>query len=186
MMKINLDTIITDDNPIMRKKSEEVKLPLSKEDEELLLAMHDYVVKSHDDKLCEELNLQPAVGIAAVQVGVLKKMCAISIPCDDGSTIDYALVNPKIISNSIQKSYLDLGEGCLSVKEFKKGHVIRNARITVKGYDLLQKKNVKFRARGYEAIVIQHELDHFDGILYYDRIDKENPFKEIEDAVVIK
>lgn len=184
-MKININNIIHDDNELIRTKSEDVKLPLSKEDEQLLKDMLKYVKDSHDDELCEKENLQPAVGIAAIQLGIPKKMCAISIPLDDGSTIDYALVNPKIISNSCQMAYLQGGEGCLSVPEFRKGFVPRYARITVKAFDLLQGKEVEFRAKGYEAIVIQHELDHFSGTLYYDHINKEDPFKPIKDAQVI-
>lgn len=184
-MKINKKTIVHDDNPILRTKSEPVKLPLSQEDRELLLAMHKYVVDSHDDELCEKENLQPAVGIAAIQLGIPKQMCAISIPMEDNKTIDFALVNAKIISNSCQQAYLQGGEGCLSVPDEHKGYVPRSARITVKGYDLLQDKEIEFRARGYVAIVLQHELDHFDGRLFYDHINKENPFAEIEDALVI-
>lgn len=185
-MLINNDTIIKDDNPLMREKSKPVSLPLSKEDEKLLMEMYQYVVDSHDEALCEANNLRPAVGISAVQVGVLKRMCAISAQIDEGHYVDYALINPKIVSNSVQKSYLKNGEGCLSVPEFIEGHVIRSARVTIKGYDALQKKNVNIRARGYEAIILQHELDHFDGILYYDRIDPQNPNQEIADAKVIE
>ena len=185
-MKINIDTIVRDDNPIMRKHSEKVELPLSKEDEDLLMSMYKYVVDSHDEELCEKENLRPAVGIAAVQVGVLKRMCAISAYIDEDTYVEYALVNPRIVSNSVQKGYLKCGEGCLSVDEFKEGYVVRSARVTIKGYDLLQKKDITIRARGYEAIILQHELDHFDGVLYYDRINKENPFTEIADAKVVE
>ena len=81
--------------------------------------------------------------------------------------------------------YLDSGEGCLSVKDEHPGHVFRHARIKVRGYDLIQDKNVVISAEGYFAIALQHEIDHLSGILFYDRIDKNNPWKEDAEAEVI-
>ncbi|MEG2572746.1 MAG: peptide deformylase, partial [Erysipelotrichaceae bacterium] len=52
-------------------------------------------------------------------------------------------------------------------------------------YDLLQDKEITIRAKGYEAIVLQHEIDHFSGIMYYDSIDLENPWKEDSNAMII-
>lgn len=184
-MRITIDNIVKDSDPIVRKKSEDVKLPLSNEDQELLHEMLTYVRDSTDETLAEKYGLRPAVGIAAVQVGVLKKMLAIVIHEED-KTIEYALVNPKIISHSAQYAYLKYGEGCLSVEEEHQGYVPRAARITVEGYDMLQDKEIRIRARGYEAIVLQHEIDHFSGTLFYDHINKTNPFMEIEDAIVIE
>ena len=66
-----------------------------------------------DEDIAKAEGLQPAVGIAAVQVGVLKQMIAVVIPYEDGVD-EVALVNPKIISESVQNAYLDNGEGCLS------------------------------------------------------------------------
>lgn len=184
-MRITINNIIKDTDSLIRQKSEDVALPLSKEDKDLLNEMLTYVRDSTDEELASEYDLKPAVGIAAVQCGVLKKMLAIVIH-DEDKTIEYALVNPKIISHSKQYAYLKNGEGCLSVEEFHDGYVPRAARITVEGYDMLKDEHVRIRARGYEAIVMQHEIDHFNGILYYDHINKENPFYEIPDAIVIE
>ena len=63
-MVINNETIIKDDNPLIRKRSEDVKLPLSDEDKEILLTMHKYVDESTIDEIAEEKNLRPAVGIS--------------------------------------------------------------------------------------------------------------------------
>ena len=68
-MKITVDSIISDHDPLIRTKSEPVSLPLSSEDRELLEAMLTYVRDSQDDEKAEAENLQPAVGIAAIQVG---------------------------------------------------------------------------------------------------------------------
>ena len=136
-MKITSKDIILDTDERIRMQSEPVQLPLSNEDRELLQAMLDYVRNSQDDEIAEAEGLQPAVGIAAVQVGVLKQMIAVVIPYEDGVD-EVALVNPKIISESVQNAYLDNGEGCLSVKGEHPGHVFRHARIKVRGYDLIQ------------------------------------------------
>ncbi len=188
-MLINNETIIKDDDPLMRTKSKVVKLPLSKEDKKLMMDMLTYVKESIDPELAESKNLRPAVGISAIQVGIPKRMTAIRFyetdKNDNQVLHEYCLVNPKIVSRSVQKAYLENGEGCLSVVSEHPGFVIRNARITVEGYDLLKNEYITLRARGYLAIVIQHELDHFEGVLFYDHINKEEPFKEIENALVI-
>ena len=72
-MLINNDTIIKDDDLLIREKSKDVKLPLSKEDEGILLDMLDYVRKSTNEEIAEAENLRPAVGISAIQIGVKKK-----------------------------------------------------------------------------------------------------------------
>lgn len=186
-MIINNDTIVKDDDPIVRQRSEDVTLPLSKEDEALLMNMYNYVNESTIEEMAKEKNLRPAVGISAVQVGVLKKMTAIILKDGDGNIItEYALVNPKIVSNSTEKAYLKSGEGCLSVPEDHEGYVKRSARVKVKGYDLLTKKDVEIKADGYLAIVLQHELDHFKGKLFYDYINKDNPFLEDPSAICIE
>lgn len=185
-MKLNYDDVIRDSDPILREKSAPVQLPLSKEDKELLLSMLTYVKDSVDPTLAEQENLRPAVGIAAIQLGIKKQMVAIAIQEDEDEFIEYALVNPKIISHSVQNSYLKNGEGCLSVEDVHEGYVYRHARITVKAYDLLQDKEVKIRATDYVAIVMQHEIDHLSGILYYDHIQVDNPYKEDPEAVVIE
>ena len=58
--------------------------------------------------------------------------------------------------------------------------------VKVKGYDAIKKKEVTIRASDYLAIVFQHELDHFKGILYYDHINSADPFKEEKGEIVIE
>ena len=186
-MLINNDTIIKDDDPIIRERSEDVKLPLSAEDEGLLRDMLQYVKDSTVPELAEERNLRPAVGISAIQVGVKKKMTAVVLKNGEGEVeCEYALVNPRIVSNSLEKAYLCSGEGCLSVPEDHEGYVLRSARIKVKAYDLIQDRNIEIKADGYLAIVLQHELDHFKGRLYYDYINKKDPYKEDPQAIRIE
>ena len=187
---ITYKDILKDDNPIVREKSADVKLPLTKKDRKILTEMLEYIHNSIDEEKAEELGLRPAVGLAAPQIGILKKMFAMAVYFEeeDGSfsCTEYAFVNPKIISYSVQQAYLKDGEGCLSVEEEHQGYVPRAARVTIRGYDMLQDKEVEVRLSGYLAIVAQHEIDHFTGTLFYDHINKENPFKEIENALVIE
>lgn len=183
-MKITCENIVLDTDPRIRQKSENVELPLKAEDRELLEAMLEYVRNSTDEEIAERDNLQPAVGIAAIQVGVPKKMIVVVVPEEDGIK-EVALVNPRIISESVQNAYLDGGEGCLSVPNVHEGHVFRHARIKVRGYDMITNQNVTISASGYFAIALQHEIDHLSGILFYDRIDQKDPWKEDEQAEVI-
>lgn len=186
-MNINRDTIIKDNNSLLREKSENVSLPLTKEDEDLLMDMLTYVKESTDEKIAQEKNLAPAVGISAIQIGVKKKMCAIALRDNEGNFIyEFALVNPRIVSYSLEKTYIKAGEGCLSVAQEHEGYIYRPARIKVKAYDAIKKENVELKFKGYLAVVFQHEIDHFSGILYYDHINSENPFYEDPNAIVIE
>lgn len=185
-MLINNDTIIKDDDPLIRRKSADVALPLSDEDREILMQMLKYVDDSTVEEIAEKENLRPAVGISAIQIGIPKKMTAIIIKDEEGNkTCEYALVNPKIVSNSVEKACLAAGEGCLSVVEEHEGLVYRSARVKVKAYDALQNKEILIKAEGYLAIVLQHELDHFKGILFYDHINTADPFYTQPDTLVI-
>ena len=188
---ILMKDILDDSHPILREKSVEVPLPLSKEDHDLLMSMYEYLENSQDDEIAEKYDLRPAVGIAAVQLGVLKRMCAILIQDydEDGNVTKkeaYALVNPKIVSYTPKLAYLKAGEGCLSVNDVHEGFVHRHAKVTIKAYDILTGQDVTIVARGYNAIVFQHELDHFDGKLFYDYINKNHPFMAQPKAMEIE
>ena len=105
--------IINDQNKLIRTISKEVSLPLSKEDHDLLMEMHEFLVASQDEELSEKYNLRPAVGIAAIQLGIPKRMCAIHVLDYDENgeptkSTDYALVNPKIVSYTQKQSYLKM------------------------------------------------------------------------------
>lgn len=188
-MIINNDTIVKDSDPRIREKSQPVPLPLSEEDKTLLREMFQYVKDSTDEEKAEAQNLRPAVGISAIQLGIPRQLTAVIVheidKNDEEVTYQYMLANPKIVSSSIQKAYLENGEGCLSVAEDHDGFVVRSARVKVKGYDLLTDQEVTIRARGYFAIVLQHEIDHFSGVLFYDHIDPKNPHPEVPGALVI-
>jgi len=183
-MIINNDTILLDPNDILRAKAQEVSLPLSNEDKDLLNEMLQYVRNTHDDNYCKDNNCRASVGIAAPQIGISKKMIAISIE-DGDDCLEFALVNPKIVSNSSRKSYLEHGESCLSVSPDVEGIVPRFQKITVRAYSLLHDDFMEIRLSGYPAIVMQHEIDHLYGVLYYDHINKSNPWQPIDQAEII-
>lgn len=188
-MIINMENILEDTNPIIREKSAPVALPLSKEDHNLVMDLLQFVLDSRDPEQVKERNIRPASGIAAIQIGIRKQMLAVVVEdedCESDRIIKYALVNPVIISSSVQASYLKNGEGCLSVEGIHEGIVPRHARIKVKAYDALKNETVEIRARGYVAIVLQHEIDHLTGILFYDRIQKEDPWRPINNAIIVE
>lgn len=184
-MEINMDTIIHDDDPRIREHSSDVALPLSDDNRELLSAMHQYVVDSQDPEQAQAKNLQPAVGIAAIQLGIPLKMIAVHTGSEEGD-ISYALVNPRITMKTKKLAALGGGEGCLSVPEGHTGLVYRPYRIRVKAYDLLTDQDVVIEAEGYPAIVLQHEIDHLTGQLYYDHINVSNPMEEKDNAIIIE
>ena len=146
--------------------------------------MVDYLIKSQDEEYAKKHNIRAGVGLAAPQIGINKRMFAIYYENEE-EKIQYALINPKIIQNSIKKVALASGEGCLSVDNDHPGYVYRYDKIIIKGYDAITDKEVTITARGYDAIVLQHEYDHLDGILYYDRINKANPTLEIPNSYLI-
>ena len=166
--------IVKDSNPIMRKRSLPVEMPLSKEDKETLDEMLLYLEKSQDEEYAKKHNIREGVGLAAIQIGLLKRMFVVYLPTEEG-IIKYQLVNPKIIESSVRKCALEHGEGCLSVDEDHPGLVHRYLKIKIEAFDALQNKNIVISAKGYLAVVLQHEYDHLNGVLYYDHIDKSHP-----------
>lgn len=176
--------IIKDSNPIMRKRSEPVSLPLSKEDRELLDSMLLYLKRSQDDEYAQKHNIRSGVGLAAIQVGVLKRMFVVYINTGE-EEIAYQLVNPKIIESSLKQCALESGEGCLSVDKEYQGLSHRAYRIKMAAYNALTDEDIVIDAKGYLSIVLQHEFDHLNGMFFYDRIDKNQPNKQKPAEVLI-
>lgn len=177
--------IVKDRVKSLRRKSSPVEMPLSEKDRALLLEMVDYLKNSQDNEYCQKHKIRSGVGLAAPQVGVNRRMFAIYYQSDDGTIVQYGLVNPKIIQNSTRKAALQGGEGCLSVDEDRVGYVYRYQKIVMTAFDVLQGKDIVITAKDYDAIVLQHEYDHLDGILYYDRIDRKDPYKVVPNSCLI-
>lgn len=166
--------IYDDKHYTLRARAQMVALPLAQDDEKLALDMLQHIKESQDEEFAKANNLRAGVGLAAPQVGVSKRILVVHFEAEEGVFITHVLVNPKIIANSVKKAYISTGEGCLSVNEDYPGRVYRSNKITVVAYDVIKKSDVKIVALGYEAIVLQHEIDHLNGVLFYDHIDANN------------
>ena len=139
-------------------------------------------------EIAKKYHLRAGVGLAAPQVDVSKRMTAVLVPGiedDDEPIFKHVLINPTILSESVQLAALGEGEGCLSVDRDIPGYVPRHDRIKLRWYDLDGNKHVE-RLRDYPAIVVQHEIDHLNGILFYDHINKEQPLTVPEGTIILE
>ncbi len=178
-------TKIPKDKKILRKKLEEIQFPLSKDVIEAANWMINYIDKSQ----LPGFEDRAGVGIAANQIGIDKRMFYVNIPLGENrdNFIEF-LMNPEIIAQSEIPTALEGGEGCLSVSEKwpnTEGLVHRKFKIVIKGYSYLKKKEVKITKSGYEAMVFQHEMDHINGRLFYDRINQKKPWLKKEKEILI-
>ena len=169
--------ILDEKEKILRTVSKEVTFPLTKEDKDTIDTMIKYLHDSQIDELSEKYDLRPGMGMSAIQLGIPKRYFVVVHEVEEGQFDTYILINPRIISNSMEKIYVEEGEGCLSVNRPVEGIVPRYARVTMEAYDMEGRK-INVRAREELAICFQHELDHLNGILFVDHIDKKNPFKD--------
>ena len=168
--------ILDEKDKRLRLVSKEVSFPLTQKDKDLIDTMIEYLRNSQIDELAEKYDLRPGMGMAAIHLGVAKRYFVEVDEIEEGKFDTYILINPKIISNSMEKIYVELGEGCLSVNRPVEGIVPRYARVTMEAYDLEGRK-IHVRAREELAIAMQHELDHLNGIMFTDHIDNNNPYK---------
>lgn len=182
---LTMENIIRDGHQTLRKIAAEVPMPPSEEDKQTLINLLEFVINSQDEEIAKKFQLRGGVGLAAPQINISKRMIAVHVHDDKDKLFSYALFNPKIISHSVEQSYLVSGEGCLSVDEPFPGYVPRHARVTVTGFDV-NGQAVKLRLKGFPAIVFQHEIDHLNGIMFYDHIDKQDPYKPLPGAIAIE
>ncbi|MDV5976936.1 UNVERIFIED_CONTAM: peptide deformylase [Streptococcus canis] len=190
---ITMTDIIREGNPTLRAVAKEVSLPLSDEDILLGEKMMQFLKHSQDPVMGEKLGLRAGVGLAAPQIDVSKRIIAVLVPNlpdkegnppEEAYSLQEVLYNPKIVSHSVQDAALADGEGCLSVDRVVEGYVVRHARVTVEYFDKSGDKH-KIKLKGYNAIVVQHEIDHINGVMFYDRINQTNPFKVDENLLLL-
>lgn len=167
--------ILDEKEKILRKISEDVIFPLSKEEKDLIQRSIDQLTYSQIEKYEKKYNLRPGMGLAFPQLGISKRVIIIVHEVEDGTFDNYVFINPVIVSHSEEMIAAEAGEGCLSVNRDVEGHVKRYARVTIEGFDEDGNK-IKVRAREELSIAFQHEIDHLNGILFYDRIDKKHKF----------
>lgn len=167
---ILMKNIIREGHKTLETVAKEVKLPLSKADKKLLVDLLTYVKNSQDNEMVEKYGLRPAVGIAAPQVNVSKRMFACHVQDFDGTLYSYALVNPVLTKKSLELIYLPGGEGCLSVDRETEGITPRYQSVTFEALHYDQASDqlipVKLELEGYIGIVFQHEFDHINGIMF--------------------
>ena len=150
-----LRKILTEPDPILRKKCE----PLEKVDAETKKLMDD---------MLETMYAAPGIGLAAVQVGILKRLVVIDISKTEEKKQPIFLINPQIIRQSKKTSVYE--EGCLSLPgQF--AEIERPAECTLKYIDYNGKEK-ELKADGLLATCVQHEVDHLNGILFIDYLSK--------------
>ena len=147
--------IIVEPDPILRKKSEPLEL------------VNDDTKKLLDDML-KTMYAAPGIGLAAVQIGILKRIIVIDISKKEEEKKPIFLINPEIIFQSKKTSLFE--EGCLSIP----GHfaeIERPANCKVK-YINYEGKQAELNAEGLLSTCIQHEIDHLNGVLFIDYLSK--------------
>lgn len=167
------EDIITLPNPHLRAKSSRIHV------------ITDDVIKLVDNMVAASLDWEDSrpheisAALAAVQVDHLERVVIIRSDFDDKAARDFtALINPEIVK--YEGELISDYEGCLSVSKVY-GKVPRYSRVRVKALDL-QGNEVRFKADGFLARVIQHEIDHTNGIVFIDHIrDKTDAFYTLDD-----
>ena len=147
--------IVIEPDPILRKESE----PIEKVDNDLRKLLDD---------MLETMYAAPGIGLAAVQVGILKRLIVIDISKDKEKKNPLFLINPEIVSKSKNTSMYE--EGCLSLP----GHfaeIERPSECQINFLDYNGKKK-EITAKGLLSTCIQHEVDHLNGILFIDYLSK--------------
>lgn len=178
-LKPTMDWMYYDDNEVLRKPCKNVKLPLNSDDQTAIDKMISYIDACYLGK-SYLYKIRDGIGMTANQIGYDKNL--IYIHFNEGKVEHkYLLANAKIIEESSSIQYISNGEGCLSVKEDVDGIVPRKEFIKVMAYDLLNDKDIIINAEGLLAICLQHEIDHSNGMVYHDRINKLNPFYAKDD-----
>ena len=178
-MKLPNLKILDEKNKILHQKSKEVKFPLTSKQKKDIEDMLLYLKMSQIEVEREKYNLRAGMGLSYVQIGTLERIFVVVDEIDEGKFKNYVIINPEIKSMSEELIYVGEGEGCLSVNREVEGIVPRHARITVEAYDI-DGNPFTLRVREELSICFQHEIDHLNGILFPDKIDRKNPFKDKE------
>jgi len=128
----------------------------------------DAEIRKLVDDMAESMYAADGIGLAAVQIGVPKRVIVIDLDQKEGKKNPRAFINPKIIWASEEMAVFE--EGCLSVPEIW-DDVERPARIKAEYLDLDGKK-VELEADGMLATCLQHEMDHLNGVLFIDHLSR--------------
>ena len=103
--------ILDEKNKLLRQTSKEVTFPMEQDDLVAIDKMIEYLKNSQIEEIAEKYNLRPGMGMAAVQIGILKRFFTVVYEKDEGEFDVYVVINPKITSTSNEKIYVEDGEG---------------------------------------------------------------------------
>ncbi len=159
--------ILSADSPILRQKAKRVK-------------QFNEALRSLVADMLETMRAANGVGLAAPQVGIGQRIVVIEIAADEeaGTPAEtYVLCNPEIVKSMGEETD---EEGCLSLPGYV-GEVTRAAVATVKGFTA-EGKPVRVKGEGLLARVLQHELDHLDGVLFVDRLESIEKLRRVGEA----
>jgi len=145
--------ILTYPNEFLRRPTEDVE-------------SIDGAIQEIIENMAETMYQAPGVGLAAIQAGINKSIIIYDPEADAQKRGYKALINPKIISSDGET--ISENEGCLSVPDFR-ADVKRAETVVVEGLDR-NGKQVRINANGLLSVILQHEIDHLNGILFIDRI----------------
>tara|TARA_A100001011_G_scaffold330837_1_gene356926 strand:+ start:76 stop:594 length:519 start_codon:yes stop_codon:yes gene_type:complete len=152
---MSVKTILTEPNPLLRQISKPVE-KVGKEEQQLM------------DDMLETMYLANGIGLAAIQIGVPKRIIVMDISKDENNKEPRYFVNPVIKNRDILKSTYE--EGCLSVPN-QFAEIDRPKKCDVEYLDYNGDKKI-LKAEGLLATCIQHEMDHLEGILFIDYLSK--------------
>ena len=151
--------IITAENPILRRKAKKIH-------------RFDSSISKLAEDMFETMHAAQGVGLAAPQIAQ-----SIRIFVAEFEDRKVAMVNPEIVKAEGEM----LGtEGCLSIPGYVGENIRRAEKVVVKGQDV-HGKAIKVNAEGWFARVLQHEIDHLDGILFLDRLDRPEDLREVRE-----
>lgn len=119
------------------------------------------------DEMTQTMYAAPGVGLAAPQVGVSERLIVVDVKTPEEKKGLITLINPEIIE---MEGHVVDEEGCLSLPGFRE-NIARAERVLVRGYDLNEQQQ-EIEATGLLAVVLQHEIDHLEGILLLNRISR--------------
>ncbi len=155
-------------DPVLRRKARKV-------------TRFDQALQTLIEDMVETMREANGIGLAAPQVNVLQRVIVVELPEDEevpGSGRLYVLVNPEILRASEE---MEEGiEGCLSIPGYI-GEVLRHSSVVVRGQDRRGKK-VRIKAEGLLARVLQHEIDHLNGVLYIDKLTAPDRIWRVEEG----
>lgn len=154
-------TVIKMDNPVLHQKAKKVK-------------NIDSSIQKLINDMIETMYEIDGVGLAAPQVGVPLQVVVFQLPDDEDVTV---LINPEIVKDSEESEMMS--EGCLSLPGYR-GEVKRLTSVTAKGRNR-QGKMIRIKGEGLLAQVLQHEIDHINGVVFVDHLESPDDLIKTED-----